>query len=230
MLQPCAQFICRDYLPLPALCGARNGEGDWRSARLCVTRRIQLAPSGDPKGVNFTYTNGKTVVVRNIEVCMCCLRVRAGRRAEPGHFLHVQRASTAGHRGEVRAIRFLHCLCRYDFCCSCAADALQTCRARCACGTPRRRSICSSTSTARSAAPSVVRARRHPPRVTCCRPLLVARQQAHRRVRRGPRCVCARLPLGQACHARAAPSLFHAFHQRLICRCHRGPLQGHQLH
>ena len=36
-----------------------------------VERGVSKVLGGDPKGATFTYTNGKTVIVRNIDVGGC---------------------------------------------------------------------------------------------------------------------------------------------------------------
>ena len=51
--------------PPPVLCSA--------SVLVCggsVERGNSKVLGGDPKGVSFTYTNGNTVIVRDIAVCM----------------------------------------------------------------------------------------------------------------------------------------------------------------
>ncbi|KAJ8397816.1 hypothetical protein AAFF_G00435050, partial [Aldrovandia affinis] len=38
-----------------------------------MERGVVKVLGGDPKGNNFLYTNGKSVIIRNIEVsCSCC--------------------------------------------------------------------------------------------------------------------------------------------------------------
>jgi hypothetical protein len=70
---------------------------------------------GDPKGLTFTYTNGKTVIVRNIDVCaslfLSLLLISAG----PRHRVHLQRARWKGYCRQVCAIRLLYCICRSCF-------------------------------------------------------------------------------------------------------------------
>ena len=94
-----------------------------------MERGVAKVLGGDPKGNNFLYTNGKTVVIRNIDVnSVVCLAWPAhfcfssvftptdvsclSSSTESIHSRHLHRASTSSHCGQVRTQWLLHRLWR----------------------------------------------------------------------------------------------------------------------